>query len=111
MKAILAVILVLVLGFTGIFLWGPAHARRMELSSSQIYIHGTPVCVIQQAGEIVASIGMCDARRGRSPEDGSGNGGSFRGEVPPLLEPPAGLPPGHPPVDSPGFRDGRRILI
>ena len=96
MKIILATALILALGITGISLWGAVHAQRMDVSSSQIFIHGTPVCVMQHAGEILASVGMCGTPGGESMEDG----------------PRPDLPPGHPPVDSiPAFEEGRRILI
>ena len=95
-KAILATALILALGITGISLWGAVHAQRMAVSSSQILIHGTPVCVMQYAGEIRASVGICGTPGGESREDG----------------PRPGLPPGHPPVDfPPALEEGRRILI
>jgi hypothetical protein len=49
-KTILATALILALGITGISLWGAVHARRMAVSSSQIFVHGTPVCVLQRGG-------------------------------------------------------------
>jgi hypothetical protein len=95
-KTILATALILALGIAGISLWGAVHAQRMAVSSSQIFVHGTPVCVMQQAGEILASVGMCGTLGGETLED----------------EPRLDLPPGHPPVDSiPEFEEGRRILI
>ena len=112
MKTILSTALVLALGITGISLWGAMHARRMAVSSSQIFVHGTPVCVLQRGGEIAASVGMCGTSMGTSREDDFGNGWSFDGESPSTLEPRFELPPGHPPVDSgPAFEEGRRILI
>ena len=112
MKTILATVMILALGITGISLWGAVHARRMAVSWSQIFIHGTPVCVMQQAGEIRAAVGMCDTLGGESREDGFGNGGVFHGGAPSPLEPRLGLPPGHPPVDNPGtVEEERRILI
>ena len=97
MKTILAAAMILALGVTGILLWEAAHARRMAVSSSQIFIHGTPVCVMQQGGVIVAAVGTCDPPGGQATEDGFGNGG---------------LPLGHPPVDSPpAFEEERRTLI
>jgi hypothetical protein len=111
-KAVLATAMIIALGITGISLWGEVHARRMAASSSQIFIHGTPVCVMQQAGEIIAAVGMCGTAGGESREDDFGNGGGFQGETPSPLEPRLGLPPGHPPIDStPTFEEGRRILI
>ena len=112
MKTILATALILALGITGISLWGTVHAQRMAVSSSQIFVHGTPVCVMQQAGEIIASVGMCGTPGGESREDDFENGGGFHGEEPSPLLPRFGLPPGHPPVDSaPSFEKERRILI
>ncbi len=112
MKTILATALILALGITGISLWGAVHAQRMAVSSSQIFVHGTPVCVMQQAGEIIASVGMCGTSGGESREDDFGNGGVFHGGTPSPLEPRLGLPPGHPPVDSPpALEEGRKILI
>jgi len=111
-KTILAAIMIIALGITGIFLWGAVHAMRMDVSSSQIFIHGTPVCVMQHAGEIIASVGRCSVSGGEPREDGFGNGGLFHGGTPSPLGPRPGLPPGHPPVDStPGLEEGRRILI
>jgi hypothetical protein len=111
-KAILATALILALGITGISLWGAVHVRHMTVSSSQIYIDGTPVCVMRQGGEIIASVGMCGTPGGESGEDGLGNGGGVHGGMHPPLGPRLGLPPGHPPVDSPpAMEEGRRILI
>ena len=110
MKAILATALILALGITGISLWGAVHAQHMAVSSSQIFVHGTPVCVIQQAGEIVALVGKCGTSGGESQEEDLGSGGDFHGEEP--SDPRIGLPPGHPPVEfSPTLGEGRRILI
>lgn len=112
MKTMLATALILALGITGISLWGSVHAQRMAFSSSQIFVHGTPVCVIQQAGEIIASVGMCGASGGESLGGDFENGGVFHGEAPSSIKPGFELPPGHPPVDStPSFERGGRVLI
>ena len=112
MKAILATALILALGITGISLWGEVHARRTAVSASQIFIHGTPVCVMQQAGEIIATVGMCGSVGAESREDDFGNGDVFHGKTPNPIDPRFGLPPGHPPIDSfPDMEQGRRILI
>ena len=112
MKTVLAAALIVALGITGISLWGAVQAQRVDVSSSQIFIHGTPVCVMRHAGEIFASVGMCGTGGGESQEDGFGNGGVIHGETPSPVEPRHGLPPGHPPIDStPGFGEGRKILI
>jgi hypothetical protein len=106
-RAILATALILALGITGISMWGAVHSHRMTVSSSQIYIDGTPVCVMRQGGEIIASVGICGTPGGESGEGGRGHGGTHS-----PLEPRLGLPPGHPPVDShPALEERRRILI
>ncbi|MGE5284511.1 MAG: hypothetical protein ACM3OG_06020 [Actinomycetota bacterium] len=108
MKTILATALIVALGIAGISLWGAVHARHMAVSSSQIFIHGTPVCVVEGAGEIRATVGMCGFHGTGPGEDGSAG----YGEAPPPDEPSLALPPGHPPVGpDPGFDEGRRILI
>jgi len=110
MKAILAATMIVAVGITGISLRHAAHTRHIDFSSSQIFIHGTPVCVVQQAGEILASVGMCGTPGGAYRE--GGNGRTFHGVTPSLPETLPGLPPGHPPVDSiPTFGEGPRILI
>ena len=112
MKAFLAGALILALGIAGLSLWGAVHAQRMAVSSTQIFIDGTPVCVMQHAGEIIASIGRCDIPGGEAAEDGYGNGDVFHGRMPAPLDPRYHLPPGHPPIDStPDMEKGRRILI
>ncbi|HQT98550.1 MAG: hypothetical protein B7Z62_01105 [Deltaproteobacteria bacterium 37-65-8] len=112
MKTVLAAVLVLALAITGISLWGAVHARRVAVSSSQIFVHGTPVCVIRQGESIIASVGICGPLGGDPQGDDSGNGEDFHGETPFHGEPRLGLPPGHPPIDtSPTFGEGRRILI
>lgn len=112
MKTVLATVLILALGIAGISLWGAVHAQRMAVSPSQIFVHGTPVCVMQQGREILATVGLCGTSGGESREDDFGSGGIFHGETPSFLERHPSLPPGHPPVDSgPSFEKERRILI
>jgi hypothetical protein len=112
-KTILAAFLVIALGITGVSLWGEVHSQRMSVSSSQIFIHGTPVCVIRQAGEIYAAVGICGTLGRESGQEDLESGRSFHHEEDPsTLGLPFGLPPGHPPLDSdPDFRKGHRILI
>jgi len=111
-KTILAAALILAMGISGIFLWSAVHAQRMAVSSSQIFIDGTPVCVMQEGRDISASVGMCGAFGGESPEDGIGSGGLFHRGTPYPRDLYPDLPPGHPPIDStPDMEDGRRILI
>ncbi|MBP2678025.1 MAG: hypothetical protein H6Q82_1090 [Deltaproteobacteria bacterium] len=112
MKRILAAAMLVAVGITGISLWHAAHTRHIDVSSTQIFIHGTPVCVVQQAGEILASVGICGSSGGESRRDDFGSGRGFHGEEPSPLEPRFGLPPGHPPVDSaPSYEKGRRVHI
>jgi hypothetical protein len=111
-KAIVAIALILALGITGMYLWGEVHVQRIAVSSSQIFIHGTPVCVMQHAGGIYASVGMCGDTRGRPPEGGFGSGGGYHGGTPSPIDPHLVLPPGHPPVDIPPvMEEERRTLI
>lgn len=74
-------------------------------ASSQIFIHGTPVCVTQEGGDIVARVGEC-AVSGGSPDAGSLDNLPYHGH------PGWRLPPGHPPIDQEMFPDAnRRVLI
>ena len=112
MKTMLAGALILALGITGIFLWSTVHAQRMAVSSSQIFIDGIPVCVMQQGRDIIASVGKCDGPGGEATEDGFGHGDIFHGRTPTPLDPRFRLPPGHPPIDfPPEMEQGRRVLI
>ena len=96
MKTFLAIALVLSTCLAAFSLWGIVHARRMGVSSSQIFLHGTPVCITQRGGEIEAAIGECGSTPGASEEEDSG----FHVAPYPFGNPNAGLPPGHPPVGS-----------
>ena len=87
------------------------HLRASEpfatplFSTSQIYIHGTPVCVTQQGKDIVAQVGECGVRP-FPPEFESLERLPFHGH------PGRNLPPGHPPIDQEMFPEGnRRVLI
>jgi hypothetical protein len=74
-------------------------------SSSQIYIHGTPVCVTQQGKDIVAQVGECAVSRLPSVPDSLER-------LPFHDHPGMRLPPGHPPVDREMFPgENRRVLI
>jgi hypothetical protein len=112
MKRILAAIVIVASGITGVFLWHAANPPRIDISSSQIYIHDTPVCVMRHGGEILASVGLCDLHEGQPGNRDFGNGDGFVGESPSYRDEPSGLPPGHPPVDSfPAAERLRRIPI
>jgi len=109
-KTVLAIALLVTTGLAAVSIWGAVHARRMGGSSSQIFIHGTPVCVTQRGGEIQTAIGEC----GTLPGGPEREGGGFDSAPHPFGEPNSGLPPGHPPVNnSPDLLGGgaRRIPI
>lgn len=85
--------------------YGPSMVPA-SVSASQIYIHGTPVCVFRQGDTIAARVGECGIGAGtqdEAPGDGIPDHGA-RG---------LGLPPGHPPVGPDMSPDdgARRILI
>jgi hypothetical protein len=109
-RSLLAIALILASGIASLWLWGAGHAQRMAASSSQIFIHGTPVCVTQRGGDIVAAVGVCGEFSG-NPHGGSG---MFHGSNPLPGDPGMGLPPGHPPIDEeplPVQEGGKRTLI
>jgi len=110
LRSILAIALVLTAGIASLWLWGAGHAHSMAGSSSQIFIHGTPVCITQHGGDIVAAVGVCGNVPG-TPQRGHDG---FHGGHPLPGNPHRGLPPGHPPVGEepfPGPETGRRTLI
>jgi hypothetical protein len=111
-KAILTGALILAMVISGVSLWNAVHAHWGTVSSSQIFIDGTPVCVMQEGRDIVASVGMCSAPGGESQEDATGSGSGFHRKSPYPRGLNPDLPPGHPPIDSPpDNEEGRRILI
>lgn len=110
MKTFLAGALILTTALAAVSLWGMVHARRVVVSSSQIFIHGTPVCVTQRGGGIETAIGEC----GPSPEASDGEEGGLHRTPNPFRNGNPGLPPGHPPIGvDPDVADGaaRRIPI
>lgn len=104
MKTILAVGLAGLLGGL-LFLAMHADVSFSRTASSQIFIHGTPVCVIQEGNGIVARLGDCGETENRPDE-------TFHGRVPFHGHPGMNLPPGHPPIDG-GItpEENRRVLI
>lgn len=70
-------------------------------SSSQIYIHGTPVCVTQEGKDIVARVGEC------AVPGGGADAGSLE-NLPYHSNRGWRLPPGHPPIDQEMFPDVNR---
>jgi hypothetical protein len=108
MRSFLIIALVLVAGAASLLFWGAGYADRVAAYSSQIFIHGTPVCVTQRGDRIEAAVGTCDA----NPRDPRGGSGGYHGTRPGPVNPHMGLPPGHPPIDdmdpSPGFEERGR---
>jgi len=103
-KMILAIGLAGLLGFA-LFTMLHGDVPFMTKAYSQIYIHGTPVCVTRQHQGIVAQVGECDEARAHP-------GGEFTGEVPFHGHPGRNLPPGHPPIDGNMFpEENRRVPI
>lgn len=93
----------LLFAFVHVQAGGPIPA--LASSSSQIYIHGTPVCVTRLGQEIVAQVGEC-GMTALPPDSGSREGLPFHGH--PGME----LPPGHPPIGQEMFPgENRRVLI
>ena len=108
MKTIVAIALVGLFMIVAVAQWRWFHpsAVAASASESQIYIHGTPVCVFRQGESIVAMVGEC----GTSAEPrGDGHGD----RVPDSRGPGMALPPGHPPIGPDMRPDGgaRRVLI
>jgi hypothetical protein len=106
-KKILAVGLAAFLGASALIL---LHGYRtvpdrtmsaVEASSSQIFIHGTPVCVFKLDDGIIAKVGRCEDAETGTPQEKS----PFSGN------PGRELPPGHPPVDRDAFPDGQRGVL
>ena len=107
MKAILAATLIgMFLLFTVLHIRANEPLATWVSSSSQIYIHGTPVCVTQQGKDIVAQVGEC-GMRALPPESDSVERLPFQHGHPGM-----NLPPGHPPIDQEMFpNQQRRVLI
>jgi hypothetical protein len=102
LTATLAGMFLLYAGF--LFRASEPHAYLVS-SSSQIYIHGTPVCVTQQGKDIVAKVGECGVPT-LSPDSDSMERLPFRHGHPGM-----NLPPGHPPIDQEIFPHGQRRLL
>ena len=107
MKTILTVTLAgMVLLFAAFHFRASEPLASLVSSSSQIYIHGTPVCVTQDGKDIVARVGECGLH-GLPPKSDSLERLPFRHGHPEM-----NLPPGHPPIDREMIPDEqRRVLI
>lgn len=108
MKTIVAFALVGLFMMVAVAQWRSFHPSAVSASASesQIFIHGTPVCVFRQGESIVATVGECGTS---AAPRGEGHGDL----VPDSRDPGLALPPGHPPVGPDGFPGGgeRRVLI
>ncbi len=107
MRAFILAMAIGALVVVGFVEWNSAMplVRGASVSTSQIYIHGTPVCVLKQGETIVARIGRCegpgDSPDAESPGDPSiedGPGGTDQ------------LPPGHPPIPDGALPEGQRRI-
>lgn len=106
MKRIVAVGLTVLSILVLVVAWRGHRASATSASESQIFIHGTPVCVSRQGESIAARVGECGAQA--APWDGAP-----AGRLPGFDGREGDLPPGHPPV-GPDMIPGegtRRILI
>ena len=106
MKRVLAITLAGTLVLFAVFhLWVSDPLATIVSSSSQIYIHGTPVCVFQQGKDILAKVGECGMENSPQGEDSLERlpFHGYRGGE---------LPPGHPPIDQNMFPEPpKRLLI
>lgn len=106
MKTIVAIGLMALFLVLVVVQWMEYHPASAPASASQIFIHGTPVCVFRHGESIVARVGECGGGSGLQDE-------APGDDIPEDGAPGSGLPPGHPPVGpdmSPDGR-GRRVLI
>lgn len=104
MKKLFAIVLATIVLAVAFVQWHSYRAAEVStVSASQIFIHGTPVCVFSKDGNIMARVGQCsDVSREekRVPPEGA----------PFHRQPGMNLPPGHPPVDQDMAPDGRRTV-
>jgi hypothetical protein len=85
--------------------WHIYRAAAIDASAfSQIYIHGTPVCVFKEGEQVLARIGNC-------PNIAEGDEGSAPKAEPYHGHPSPNLPPGHPPIDDGPFTTEKRRTI
>jgi hypothetical protein len=105
-KYIVIVFGVLACGFAYLLMhWASGRGDALQVrGSSQIFIHGTPVCITREDDGIVATVGEC-LRNVPDPGKDDDDSHPFHGRD--GME----LPPGHPPVDGELNRDRKRILI
>ncbi len=105
MKTIVAIGLMTLFLVLVVVQWRAYRSSVVPASASQIYIHGTPVCVFRQGDSILATVGECESAAPRDEAPGEG--------TPDFGGPDLTLPPGHPPVgpDLSPDRGGQHILI
>ena len=106
MRKIFAVSLTAVVLVVALVQWHEYRATMVKpVSSSQFFIHGTPVCVFRDGEDIVARVGECGAPMA-PPESDSMESLPFRHGHPGMK-----LPPGHPPIDQGIPPEGERRLL
>ena len=104
MKKIFAIVLAAVFLVVALVQWRAYRdASAHPPSVNQIFIHGTPVCIFSQDGNIMARVGQCPGAL-QPDKEGSPERAPFHGP------PGMGLPPGHPPVDRDMLPGGRRTI-
>lgn len=104
MKKLFAIVLTAIFLAVALVQWHAYRAAAVSpVSTNQIFIHGTPVCIFTRDGNILAKVGECPdmhrMEKGAPPE-----------KAPFHRHPGLDLPPGHPPVDRDMSPDGRRAI-
>ncbi len=104
MKKLFAIVVTAVFLVVALVQWHAYRAASVNPPSvNQIFIHGTPVCIFSQDGNIMARIGQCpDAPQ--MDNEGSPERAPYHGQ------PGMDLPRGHPPVDRGLSPDGWRTI-
>jgi hypothetical protein len=98
------------------------HATPFIANAAQVDLDGTPVCVFQVEGQLVAAVGRCEGNppdsSGQAPDLGGPHGAIPGPNLPPGHPPIGGgpgmngrLPPGHPPIGLGVPDGGDRLLI
>lgn len=107
MRKVLLAFAILAVAAFGFVAWHPVllGTRATAVGTSQIFIHGTPVCVMKQGDSILARVGEC-GRNEAGPDGGFAERAPFHGD--PGLD--GRLPPGHPPIPDGMIGGGERRI-
>lgn len=104
MKKLFAIVLTAIFLAVALIQWHSYRGAEVRpVSASQIFIHGTPVCVFTKDGNILARVGQC-------PDASPNEKGGPPERAPFHRHPGMDLPPGHPPVDRDIAPDDRRTV-